>query len=302
MVQFEIQPEGPYDFERMRARLRNVGHEMYRHEDDALVRTIRVQGKPYLIRIRSEGGTDRSKLAVEAEGPDAGRQQPAIMAHLKHMLSIETDIRDFYALLAQDPVLAALGERYYGFRLILESDPFECMVKTIIGQQLNLAFAATLTRRLVEHASSPFTDKGQPYPVFPTPEQIAALDTSELRELQFSQKKAEYVIDFAREVAAGRLVLEGLQAMDNAAIVEKLVRMRGIGRWTAECFLLFGLGRPDLLPAADIGLRNAVRLLYRLPEQPKEEEVRSIGASWHPWSSYVTYYMWESLNDPFFRV
>ncbi|GAB7386917.1 hypothetical protein BSNK01_07530 [Bacillaceae bacterium] len=135
------------------------------------------------------------------------------------------------------------------------------------------------------------------YPVFPSPEQVARLRYDELRRLQFSQRKAEYVIDFARLVADGKLDLRTLAEKRDQEIIATLTKVRGIGRWSVECFLLFGLGRPDLLPAADIGLRNGVQIVYRLPERPNEEEVRRLGASWSPWSSYVTYYIWESLNQ-----
>lgn len=88
-----------------------------------------------------------------------------------------------------------------------------------------------------------------------------------------------------------------LENMDNDKIIENLTKLSGNGRWTVECFLLFGLGRADLLPAADIGLRNAVKKQYGLPEQPEEQKVRKIGEAWSPWRSYATFYMWESLNE-----
>jgi DNA-3-methyladenine glycosylase II len=171
------------------------------------------------------------------------------------------------------------------------------MIRTIIGQQLNLAFAATLTRRLVQLASpEPLVHEGRTFLFFPSPEEVARLSYESLCELQFSRRKAEYVIDFAREIVEGNLDLERLEAMSNEEIISQLVRLRGIGRWTVECFLLFGLGRTDLLPAADIGLRNGLKRWFGLDSQPTEEEVRRWGASWSPWSSYVTYYLWESLN------
>ncbi len=170
------------------------------------------------------------------------------------------------------------------------------MTKTIVGQQLNLAFAATLNKRLIELLSPPFETEGQLYPVFPSAEQVALCSYEQLRELQFSQRKAEYTIDFAREVVSGKIDLPAMESMEDGEIMELLIKQRGIGRWTAECFLLFGLGRTDLLPAADIGLRNALRRWYGLEDQPSEAQVREMGRKWSPWSSYVTFYLWESLN------
>ncbi|WP_127584565.1 DNA-3-methyladenine glycosylase family protein [Paenibacillus koleovorans] len=303
-LQFQFEPEPPYDFARMHGRLRGVGHELYRHDENTLIRAIRVQGQVYLVLIRSEGETASPKLTVEAiphphnSGPNA-ECLAEVGAHLRRMLSIDISLAGLQEKLGVDDRLALLGRRYEGFRFILESDPFECMVKTIIGQQLNLSFAATLTRRLIEKASSPFEYKGAGYPVFPSPEQIASLQPEQLRELQFSVRKAEYVIDFARQVVAGTVSMKPaeLAAKTNEQILTELTPLRGIGRWTVECFLMFGLGRPDLLPAADIGLRNALRQLYGLDHQPTEAEVRDLGRDWSPWSSYITYYLWESLNE-----
>lgn len=299
-----LEPKPPYDFSRMVRRLEGVGHELCRYEDGALVRTIRVNGSVYGVRMRSEGTVEQPKLVIEVSGSgsaslDASADRMAIRAHLGRMLSVDTELDGLYEKLDADPQLALLSRRFHGFRFILESDPFECMIKTIIGQQLNLSFAATLNRRLIEAVSEPFEMNGRLYPVFPSPEQVAALTVDQLRERQFSQRKAEYVIHFARAVAEGTLPFDAaaLDMMTNDELMERLLPFRGIGRWTVECFLLFGLGRPDLLPAADIGLRNGLRHLYRMEHQPTEDEVRQIGAAWSPWSSYITYYLWESLKE-----
>jgi DNA-3-methyladenine glycosylase II len=214
------------------------------------------------------------------------------------MLSIDVDLQAFYNHLDGIPALAPLQYKFHGLRLLLEPDLFQCMIRTIIGQQLNLGFAATLTGRLVQSAANdPITYHGDDYYAFPSAEQVAALTIDRLRELQFSQRKAEYVIGLAQAVADGSLDLEHLETLDNEEVIQKLTKYRGVGRWTVECFLLFGMGRQDLLPAADIGLRNAIKLWYGLGEQPTEDEVRRWGASWSPWSSYITYYLWESLNQ-----
>lgn len=113
----------------------------------------------------------------------------------------------------------------------------------------------------------------------------------------FSLRKAEYVMEFARKVSEGSPDLEALERMEDEKAIEYLTGIRGVGRWTAECILLLGLGRPDLLPADDIGLRNAVTRAYTLDHQATEAEVRQIGESWRPWRSWVTRYLWLSLGE-----
>ena len=138
--------------------------------------------------------------------------------------------------------------------------------------------------------------EGESVYAFPTPDRVAALSYEDLTRLQFNRRKAEYIIDISRMVAEGRLDLEGLRRRSDEEVMEILLPLRGIGRWTVECLLLFGMGRPDLLPAADIGLRKAVQKVYGLVDRPGEEEVRRIGESWTPWRSYATYYLWDAIT------
>lgn len=294
----DIVPRAPYDFSKMIRRLQGVNHEMYRVREAQLIRTIRFDGHILVMQAESVGSVNEPKLRVTLHGSNMeDLDRDRLKRYLETMLSTSLDLQTFYDHLAGDIRLEPLVERFYGLRFILEADLFECMTKTIIGQQLNLAFASTLNRRLMELTTKPVHWEGMELPVFPACEQIAHLEYSQLRDLQFSQRKAEYVIDFARLVASGGLDLNQLHTVTNEEIVAKLSKIRGIGRWTAECFLMFGMGRTDLLPAADIGLRNGVKKLYGLLEQPTEAAVRDLGAAWAPWSSYVTFYLWETLND-----
>jgi DNA-3-methyladenine glycosylase II len=169
------------------------------------------------------------------------------------------------------------------------------MIKAIIGQQVNVKFAATLVERIVDFGRETVEWKDLCLPVFPAPETVAGWSPEQLQALSFSRRKAEYVIDFARAVVDGKVDLDGLWHMTEDEIFETLMPLRGVGRWTVECLLLFGMGRPDVLPAADIGVQNAVQKLYGLPSRPTEAMVRRLGEAWTPWRSYATYYLWQSL-------
>ncbi|CAG7648293.1 DNA-3-methyladenine glycosylase family protein [Paenibacillus allorhizosphaerae] len=302
MTSIRLSPRPPYDFTKMVRRLQGVKHELYRMEDYALVRTVRLAkaSSPLLVRIDSIGTIEKPELKVDvAGGGKLGEAEKLELERLLgRMLSAEVELNPFYEHMeALGDEWSAICARFRGLHLLLEADLFECMCKTVIGQQLNLAFASELNRRLMGAAAQPLEHKGVIYPVFPSPEEVASLEYEQLQTLQFSRRKAEYVIDWARAIVSGTVDLQALFAMDNEEIMERLTRLRGIGRWSVECFLLFGMGRTDLLPAADIGLRNALKKLYGRSEQPKEEEVRRIGASWTPWSSYASLYLWESLHD-----
>lgn len=293
---FILKPTPPYNFDITVKRLHGVNHEMYSQDNGGIVRTLRAGKGVFLVTVTSHGTTESPELLAEIGGNPSDEEISLLRQNLDNLLSLDVDLSSFYRHVEGNALYATLCRRFYGLHIMLEGGLFECMVKTIIGQQMNLSFASTLTRRLIERASSPFVHKGRTYPVFPSPEEVAVLQVEDLTALQYSRRKAEYVIDFAREVVNSGLDLEQFEKMEDREIVERLVRIRGIGRWTAECFLLFGMGRKDLLPAADIGLRNAIKKLYGLSHQPNEQEVRDLGAGWSPWSSYMTFYLWESLN------
>lgn len=268
-------------------------------DGETIVRAIRpeLEAEPVLMKARSTGSLPEPRIEVQIIGAAAGMDQAKLRQQLGRMFTVDMDMAGFYARMEADPVMADVVRRHYGLRLFTDADLFESMVRTIIGQQLNVSFASTLTKRLAATACQPFIAQGMEYPVFPSPSQVAELTVAQLRELQFSTRKAEYVIDFAKAVRNGDLDLGDLHAMDDEAIIETLVALRGIGRWTVECLLLFGMGRPDLLPAADIGLRNAVRSQYGLDHQATEAEVRMLGEAWAPYRSYATYYLWETLKE-----
>jgi DNA-3-methyladenine glycosylase II len=296
----ELHPKPPFDFVKMLQRLEKTRGGLVKIEDSRLIRAIRIAGRTFLFQLEAEAGED-GQTTVRALSLN-GEIDPTVVQSarekLARMLSINVDLQAFYDHLDRIPALAPLQNKFHGLRLLLEPDLFQCLIRTIIGQQLNLGFAATLTGRLVQAAANdPIRYNGDEYYAFPSAEQVAVLSIEQLRELQFSQRKAEYVIGLAQAVAEGSLDLEQLESLDNEDVIQKLIKYRGVGRWTVECFLLFGMGREDLLPAADIGLRNAIKLWYGLGDQPTEEEVRRWGASWSPWSSYITYYLWESLNQ-----
>ena len=131
---------------------------------------------------------------------------------------------------------------------------------------------------------------------YPSPEIVANLDVSTLREMQFSTRKAEYMIGLSQAIADGSLELEKLRQMDDDEVTAKLTAYRGVGPWTAQGFLMFGLGRPNLFPVADIGLQNALKILWKLDKKPTKEEIIAHFPDWTPYLSYAALYLWRSIE------
>lgn len=188
--------------------------------------------------------------------------------------------------------LKSLFQQHYGTPFVLEFDPFACLMKCVIHQQLNLAFAHTLTERFVKA----FGNEIDGVWFYPTPEKVASLTVEQLRELQFSGRKAEYVIGIAEIVASGRLRFDKLNQMSDEEVATELTKIRGIGPWTAQNFLMFGLGRPNLFPVADIGLQNAMKQYYQLEKKPTVEEMVERLKPWEPYLSYASLYLWRSIE------
>lgn len=188
--------------------------------------------------------------------------------------------------------LSAVFEEHVGTPIVREFSLYATLMKSIIHQQLNLSFAHTLTTRFVHT----FGHEVNGVWFYPNPEDIAQLQVEQLRELQFSNRKAEYVIGVSQAIANGELNLEELASNDEETIMQTLIKYRGIGPWTAQSFLLFGLGRPDLFPLADIGLQNALKKLWGSSEKPKAEEISSHFPEWSPYLSYASLYLWRSIE------
>lgn len=294
MVRLMLKPKGIYSFQKTSHRLTRFEKTAYRQEGDVLLRTIRLAGRPLLLRLCWAG----DGLEVQTDAQLSSAEVLALDRCLRRMFSLDVDLTPFYEWIkGNDPVLYPVIQQRQGLHFVLDADPYECLMKTIVGQQLNLSFAATLIDRLVESAGETLAEKGKTMPVFPTPEQVARLRYEDLQALQFNRRKAEYIIDISRRIVEGRLDLSRLERLSDEEVMEEMLPLRGVGRWTVECLLLFGLGRPNLLPAADIGLRNAVQLVYEHEARPGEKEIRQLGEYWQPWRSYATFYLWDRLSN-----
>ena len=188
----------------------------------------------------------------------------ALRQEAAHLLGERWDLAGFYAAAAADPVLAPLvhpSSRLFGLRPTLVPDPFEMLVGAISAQQVNLAFAFATRVRLVRRYGLPVEFEGVTVHAFPAPAVLADAPVTELRAMQFSQRKAEYIVGLARELATGRLDLGALAGAPDEAVIARLTAVRGLGRWSAEWFLARALGRPDVCPADDLGVRRAVEAL-----------------------------------------
>lgn len=187
--------------------------------------------------------------------------------------------------LKQDPNLAEII-RYVGdYQVKKRNNHLAVLIESIISQQLATAAADAIFARFKKL-----------YPKFPTTSQILNTKDTKLRAAGLSGMKIEYLKDLAQKIEDGKLKIRSLPRMADDEVIEHLTQVKGIGRWTAEMFLIFSLGRLDVLPTGDLGLRKAVQTAFSMSELPKPKEVEKIGMRWKPYRSVATWYLWKSLQ------
>ncbi len=185
-----------------------------------------------------------------------------------------------------DPVFKKLLKKVGPFTAKAKRDRFGTLVNSIISQQISVAAAATIRGRLLESFA--------PDPI--TPAGILSLDTEQLRELGVSRQKASYILDLAEKVNSGVVALDKIHLKDDEAIIEEMVQVKGIGRWTAQMFMMFSLARLDVLPVDDLGLKNAIKVQYELAELPGKATIEKIAEPWRPYATVASWYLWRSLE------
>jgi len=188
----------------------------------------------------------------------------------------------------RDRVMRKLIPQFGEGRLQSRGDAFTTLARSIVGQQISVKAAQSVWERFTALMPEP----GQRL----RPASVLALDSGELRSAGLSARKAEYLLDLARHFDTGAVHVRHWQQMDDEAIIEELVAIRGIGRWTAEMFLIFHLMRPNVLPLDDLGLLKGISVNYFSGEPVSRAEARELGEAWTPYRSVATWYLWRSLD------
>ena len=188
------------------------------------------------------------------------------------------------ALRRADPVMQDIMRAHRGTSLVRRGEPFLTLARAIVGQQISVKAAQSVWNRLVL--------------VVPemAPEHVLAQERPRLRACGLSDRKVEYIADLAKHFADGTIHVARWPQMSDEEVIAELVQVRGIGRWTAEMFLIFNLLRPDVLPLDDLGLQKAIRLRYFRGRKVSPARMRRLGEQWQPWRSVATWYLWRSLD------
>jgi DNA-3-methyladenine glycosylase II len=275
-TEFAVALAGPIDVPASLDIFRRSGDDMLDRWDGTwLVRTLRVDGRPIAYACRAEGTLDIPVLRVTVER--AAHRDAVENAVRSAFLPLTTEFED---LCRTDPVIARLNQRHRGFRPVMQSDLLGALVRCISAQQVNLKWASTVRSRLAESFGRPHRVAGQVVYSL-DPGRLAALTIADIRALQFTNRKAEYIINTARAIATGELSIETLSTLSDDKVIARITTIRGLGLWTAEWVLARTLGRPRV-SAGDLGVRKAVGAVYLNGRMPSPDEVREATVHWGP--------------------
>ncbi|HEX9654448.1 MAG TPA: DNA-3-methyladenine glycosylase [bacterium] len=187
-----------------------------------------------------------------------------------------------------DPVLRKIIRRGGPCKLEPMKNHFAALMDSIVSQQLSVKAAATIYRRFLAL---------YPGRRFPKPADVIATTDEQLRAVGLSRQKLSYIKDLAQKLEHGSIDTRRFQRMSDEEVVDVLTQVKGVGRWTAEMFLIFSLNRLNVLPVDDLGFRKAVKIEYGMSELPEAEQLNKIAQSWHPYCSIATWYLWASLDN-----
>jgi AraC family transcriptional regulator of adaptative response / DNA-3-methyladenine glycosylase II len=272
------------------------------HGRDPESRCERVDGKRLFKALLSADGPVVLEIALEGESAwcrvhAAQAVSPETMELAQtsalRMLGLTGEVSTFETRAGRDPQFAKLLARRRGMRVPMTATPFDALMWAIIGQQINVKFAAALRRELL--ALKGLEVDGML--AHPSAEEVAALDMADLTKRRYSGPKADYVIHVAREVTQGNLVIEALGEGSAMAAEKSLKNIRGIGTWTARYMLLRGAGFADCAPVGDSALATALQRLHGLEERPDHDNVHSLMEDYAPYRSIATCHLWASLKD-----
>jgi DNA-3-methyladenine glycosylase II len=295
-----IEPCAPFRLDltawALRRRPRNA---IDRWDASTYQRVVDVDGGPIALSVTQEDALGAPGLSVLLAGRpiDDGIKLLARRT-LERLLGLSVDLSAFAAIAEQDPLLGPLARRMRGLKPPRFPSVFEALVNGVACQQLSLAVGIHLLNRLTAAHGRPVIQDPAGPRAFPGPDQLASLQPDELKRHGFSATKARTIIATAQAIVAGELDLESLEQLDDVAAIERLTRLRGIGRWTAEYVLLRGLGRLHIFPGDDVGAHNKLRRFFAIDTPLDYDSVQQLVARWHPYAGMVYFHLLlESLSD-----
>ncbi len=293
-------PEPPYDFDAS-AGFAVYGRGRYAADslaDGAFSRALKVGGKTVALSVRSVGEVERPRVEIRLTGDKlSSEEESKAVGVTTRLIGAQGSLTEFYDAIESDDPMAEFTGRFRGLGIAQSASPFEGLVLSILGQQISNEVARVLRDLLVDTLGETISVEGMEYRAFPSPAAIAGAGIDKLREMKLSARKAEYISDIAGSVASGSLDLDALADLPDESIVEELVKLRGVGPWTAHWLLIRAFDRPDGFPDGDLAIQRSLGALYNGGKRLTADEAVALSARWRPYRSYLVTYMFAAARQ-----
>jgi DNA-3-methyladenine glycosylase II len=268
-----------------------LGDDWVNRTDRAqFIRLLTVGRRKILIRCAPKADRMAIRLTTFDRQTAPAETKAEIRRLVSHIFSLDLEWPRIRRHLATDPTLAPYLNKVCEFRPFRAASLFEALIDSIVGQQVNVTFATKLRNRLVEEFGASARHDGETYHAFPTPSRLGKATVSLLREMQLSQRKAEYILGVARRFERA-FQLNGCGESD----IARLTALRGIGPWSAAYALMQGGGALDVVPAGDVGLQAKLQRLHKLDRRPDDPAIRALAETWRPYRSIASYFIWYAI-------
>lgn len=294
MKTFTIPVPAEFDFKLSLDFLKRSPREiLHRCEESGVTKLLKVGQDAVLFNVQQH---DHENIRVHVLNTKLTSSiKNTLEIYIRDWFDLDTDIKPFYTLSAKDKYMKGLVEKFYGYRIVGQPDLFESIIWAVLGQQINLSFAYTLKQRFVEHFGEKMIFSDVDYHLFPRPDVVSLLNDDVLLPLQFSRQKSKYVITISEAFASNEISKEKLAGLSLQDAKEKLMKIKGIGNWTANYALMKTFHYTDAFPLEDAGVHNAIKNLKRMKEKPTLDQVKTFYKKYRGWEAYATLYLWKSL-------
>jgi len=289
----ELDPVPPFNFELSASIFSGGDPQIRSYGEGAFRQVMRANGHLILVTVTSDGTVDLPKVKVRIQpGPIPQGVLKIVRQAVTSLFNLDLDLSLFTTAVKEDPVMSAIAVRLRGLKPPRTVTVFEALADSILEQQISLAAAHSIEKRVTRTFGDTLEWEGREYYAFPTPGRLADVSPEELRACGLSLKKAEYILGIARQIRDGTLDLEAHgPADDTETIIRKLSGLRGVGLWTAELAVLRGLSRLDAIPADDLGIRRSISRYYSKASRIDTGEARRIARAWGEWKGLAAYYL-----------
>ncbi len=292
-VSFVLEPTPPFRLDLTVWTLRRRPDNMMDRWDGQTYRRVLAEdGNPFEIAVTQfeQSGMPRLRVSLTGDGPGSDKGV-YINKTLERLLGIHVDLTEFYRLCENDEALRSPANQFRGSKPPRFPTYFETLVNAIACQQITLTVGIRLLNRLTEACGTAVETEEGFFHAFPRPQQLANMEIEKLREMGFSYRKARYLTGLAQAVIEGQFDLEEIEKLDDKQAVNRLGTLKGVGRWTAEYFLLRGLGRTHIFPGDDVGARNNLRSWLRLSEPMNYDEVHKSLKQWDAYGGLIYFHL-----------